>query len=211
LGGPTDPRRRSIVSAAPTAFDPARVVANLKELRALTGGPEGARRLAWTDEWIVARDFLRAKLAEIPGVGGAEMDEAGNLWASLPGARPEAVVVGSHVDAVPQGGWLDGVLGVMAGLEVLRAAAAAGTPPCTVTLVDWADEEGARFGRSLLGSSAFAGTLELDEVKRLLTAAIQYQEGVAAASVAIALFAGLRDFSTSTWTISEGAVLICPS
>ena len=87
--------------------------------------------------------------------------------ATLPGARPECVVAGSHVDAVPRGGWLDGVLGVMGALEVLRAAAADGTPPCTVKLVDWADEEGARFGRSLLGSSAFAGTLEIDDVKRL--------------------------------------------
>ncbi len=151
--------------ATSTAFDPARVVSDLKELNALTGGLTGARRLAWTDEWIVARDFLRAKLAEIPGVGEPEMDEAGNIWASLPGERPESVVVGSHVDAVPHGGWLDGVLGVMCALEVLRAAAAGGTPPCTVTLVDWADEEGARFGRSLLGSSAFAGTLEIDDVK----------------------------------------------
>ena len=93
------------------------------------------------------------------------MDECGNIWATLLGARAESVVVGSHVDAVPRGGWLDGVLGVMAGVEVLRAVAASGTPPCTVKLVDWADEEGARFGRSLLGSSAFAGTLEIDDVK----------------------------------------------
>lgn len=149
-----------------SAFDPARVVADLEELRALTGGPDGARRLAWTDDWVKARDFLRGKLAEIPGVTH-EMDECGNIWATLPGARPEAVVTGSHVDAVPRGGWLDGVLGVMSALEVLRAAAADGTPPCTVRLVDWADEEGARFGRSLLGSSAFAGTLEIEDVKRL--------------------------------------------
>ena len=146
------------------AYEPANVVRDLKELRELTGGPDGARRLAWTDDWVKARDFLRAKLAEIPGVTH-EMDECGNIWATLPGARPEAVAVGSHVDAVPRGGWLDGVLGVMAGLEVLRVAAAGGTPPCTVKLVDWADEEGARFGRSLLGSSAFAGTLEIDDVK----------------------------------------------
>ena len=145
-------------------FEPANVVRDLRELNALTGGPDGARRLAWTEDWITARDFLRAKLAEIPGVTH-ELDECGNIWATLPGVRPEAVVVGSHVDAVPRGGWLDGVLGVMAGVEVLRAAAAEGTPPCTVKLVDWADEEGARFGRSLLGSSAFAGTLEIDDVR----------------------------------------------
>jgi hypothetical protein len=55
-------------------------------------------------------------------------------------------------DSVPDGGWLDGALGVLGALEVLRALAAAGEPPVTVALVDWADEEGARFGRSLLGS-----------------------------------------------------------
>ena len=64
------------------------------------------------------------------------------------------LVVGSHLDSVPKGGWLDGALGVMAGLELLRSLAAEGTPPVTVALVDWADEEGARFSRSLFGSAA---------------------------------------------------------
>src|SRR5262249_27471203 len=96
-----------------------------------------------------------------------EVDEAGNLWAYLDGERPETVVVGSHLDSVPEGGWLDGALGVMAALEVLRAEAAAGTPPVTVALVDFADEEGARFGRSLFGSSAVAGTLDPNAVRDL--------------------------------------------
>ncbi len=146
-------------------FDSTNVVRDLRELAALTGGPDGARRLAWTDDWLVARGFLRDRLADLPLE--VDQDECGNTWFSLVGARPESVVVGSHVDAVPRGGWLDGVLGVMVGVEVLRAAAAEGTPPCTIKLVDWADEEGARFGRSLLGSSAFAGTLEIDQVKGL--------------------------------------------
>jgi N-carbamoyl-L-amino-acid hydrolase len=78
----------------------------------------------------------------------------------LPGASPKALLIGGHLDSVPNGGWLDGALNVMAGLEVLRRFATEfdGRPPVTVRLVDWADEEGARFGRSLLGSSAFAGT-----------------------------------------------------
>ena len=96
-----------------------------------------------------------------------DVDEAGNLWARLAGARPETVVIGSHIDSVPNGGWLDGALGVMGALETLRTLAEAGTPPCTVTLVDWADEEGARFGRSLFGSSAVAGTLDPDAVRDL--------------------------------------------
>ena len=76
-------------------------------------------------------------------------------------------MIGSHIDSVPNGGWLDGALGVMGALETLRSIAEAGTPPCTVTLVDWADEEGARFGRSLFGSSAVCGTLDPDAVRDL--------------------------------------------
>ena len=73
------------------AFDPANVVRDLKELRELTGGPDGARRLAWTDDWVKARDFLRGKLDEIPGVT-YEMDECGNIWATLPGELGRAHV-----------------------------------------------------------------------------------------------------------------------
>ncbi len=142
-----------------------RAIADLRALAELTGGPGGARRLAWTDEWADARGLLRERLAELPVE--VEVDEAGNLWARLAGERPETVVIGSHIDSVPNGGWLDGALGVMGALETLRSLAEAGTPPCTVTLVDWADEEGARFGRSLLGSSAVAGTLDPDAVRDL--------------------------------------------
>jgi hydantoinase/carbamoylase family amidase len=138
---------------------PERVLADLRELDRLTGGPDGARRVCWTPVWEEARRFLRERLAAIGGVT-VEIDEAGNLWASLAGERDEAVAFGSHIDSVPNGGWLDGALGVMAALEVLRAAAEAGAPPRTVRLVDFADEEGARFGRSLFGSSAVAGTLD---------------------------------------------------
>src|SRR6478752_3885362 len=147
------------------ACQPQRAIADLRALAELTGGPGGARRLAWTDEWAAARGLLRERLAELPVE--VDVDEAGNLWARLAGERPETVVIGSHIDSVPNGGWLDGALGVMGALETLRSLAEAGTPPCTVTLVDWADEEGARFGRSLLGSSAVAGTLDPDTVRDL--------------------------------------------
>ena len=130
--------------------DPRRVIADLRELDRRTAGPDGARRVCWTPVWLQAREFLRERLAEVEGVD-VEVDEAGNLWASLPEPR---VAVGSHLDSVPGGGWLDGALGVMAALEVLRCAGRG------VTLVDFADEEGARFGRSLFGSSAVAGTLD---------------------------------------------------
>jgi hydantoinase/carbamoylase family amidase len=144
---------------------PQRAIADLRALAELTGGPGGARRVCWTGEWESARGLLRERLAELPVE--VDVDEAGNLWARLAGARPETVVIGSHIDSVPSGGWLDGALGVMGALETLRTVAAAGTPPCTVTLVDWADEEGARFGRSLFGSSAAAGTLDPDTVRDL--------------------------------------------
>ncbi len=146
------------------------VIADLDELAAASGGRfAGAKRLAWSRDWRDARAWLRGKLAELPVT--VEEDEAGNLWAHLSGERDEFVIVGSHIDAVPSGGWLDGVLGLTSALGVLRALAAAeGPPPVSVRLVDWADEEGARFGRSLLASSAVAGTLDADDVRDLLDA-----------------------------------------
>jgi hydantoinase/carbamoylase family amidase len=138
-------------------LDPSRTVAELKELRALTGDENGAQRVAWTDTWETARGWLRDKVA---GTGAEEeIDEAGNQWFTLRGASEQALLLGGHIDSVPNGGWLDGCLNVLAGAEVLRRIAADGTPPLTVRLVNWADEEGARFGRSLFGSSAAAGSM----------------------------------------------------
>ena len=145
--------------------DSRRAVEELKELAELTGGPEGARRVAWTDEWVKARDWLKGKLEEIDGVE-VERDEAGNLWATAPGASERAVLMGGHIDSVPNGGWLDGALNTVAALEVMRVLAPQ-ERPVTLRLVDWADEEGARFGRSLLGSSATANVLDPDEVRDL--------------------------------------------
>ena len=139
-------------------LDPARTVAELRELRALTGDEHGAHRLAWTDGWATARSWFAGRLEGLPVT--SEVDEAGNFWVTLPGASPRAVLMGGHLDSVPNGGWLDGALNVVAGLEVLRRLAAEGTPPVTVKLIDWADEEGARFGRSLVGSSACSGNFD---------------------------------------------------
>ncbi len=138
--------------------DPKRLRAELRSLAALTSTGRGAQRVAWTETWARARAWELELLAELPV--DVEVDEAGNLWATLPGDRPEVLILGSHIDSVRDGGWLDGSLGVLAGLEVMRTIAAAGRPPLTVKLVDWADEEGARFGLSLLGSSAVAGKLD---------------------------------------------------
>jgi N-carbamoyl-L-amino-acid hydrolase len=146
-------------------LDPSRTVAELKELRELTGDDNGAQRLAWTETWETARGWLRDTLAE---TGAAEdVDEAGNQWFTLRGASDKALLIGGHIDSVPNGGWLDGCLNVLAGVEVLRRIAVEGTPPLTVRLVNWADEEGARFGRSLFGSSAAAGSMaDQDELRR---------------------------------------------
>jgi hydantoinase/carbamoylase family amidase len=146
-------------------IDARRVIADLRELDRLTGGPDGARRVCWTEQWLRARAFLRERVEAVDGVA-VEQDEAGNLWATLSGDRAGTVAVGSHVDSVPNGGWLDGALGVMAALEVMRAAAGA-QGRHAVALVDFADEEGARFGRSLFGSSAVAGTLDPRSVEGL--------------------------------------------
>lgn len=144
-------------------LDPKRTVRELKELRALTGNADGAWRVAWTDTWLKAREFMRAKTDEL----GLEThwDAAGNVWSTLRGESDVELLIGGHIDSVPGGGWLDGCLNVLAGLEVVRRIKEqyGGRPPVTVRLVDWADEEGARFGRSLLGSSAAGGTLVPDE------------------------------------------------
>src|SRR6059058_5812826 len=149
-----------------TFLQPARTLTELKELRALTGNADGAQRVAFTPVWATARKWLRAKLAKLPVE--VHQDEAGNLWSTLPGGSDRALLIGGHTDSVPNGGWLDGCLNVLAGLEVLRRIASQGTPPpVTVRLVDWCDEEGTRFGRSLFGSSAVSGALVPDEVRNL--------------------------------------------
>jgi beta-ureidopropionase / N-carbamoyl-L-amino-acid hydrolase len=142
-------------------LDPKRTIAELKELRALTADTNGAQRVAWTDTWRKAREWFAQKLSGLPVEH--HYDAAGNNWVTLPGQSEKSLLIGGHLDSVPNGGWLDGALNVLAGLEILRRINAEfhGRPPVTVRLVDWADEEGARFGRSLLGSSAFAGTASI--------------------------------------------------
>lgn len=138
-------------------LDPHRVVSDLEELRSLTSDANGAQRLAWTPTWIKARAWFQNKVKAL----GLEhhLDAAGNSWTTLPGESDRVLILGGHLDSVPNGGWLDGCLGILASFEILRSLQEEfkGKPPITIRLVDWADEEGARFGRSLFGSSAFAG------------------------------------------------------
>ena len=153
-------------------LQPSRTVAELRELQELTGDENGAQRVAWTETWERAREWLREKVSGLQVE--EELDEAGNQWFTLGGGSERALVIGGHLDSVPNGGWLDGALNVMAGVEVLRRVAGDGPAPVTVRLVNWADEEGARFGRSLFGSSACSGTLEPGELRDL-----RDREGVA--------------------------------
>src|SRR5882724_448746 len=168
------------------SLNPKRTVAELKELRELTADENGAQRVAWTDVWQKARKWLATKLVGLPIEH--HYDTAGNNWVTLRGASDKTLLIGGHLDSVPNGGWLDGSLNVLAGLEVLRRFAAEfkGKPPVTIRLVDWADEEGARFGRSLLGSSAFAGThsIAADRV-RTDKDGIRLEEALARCGVAI--------------------------
>ena len=148
------------------ALDPGRVVSQLRELQELTGDENGAQRVAWTDTWNTARAWLDGLLDGLPLE--RERDAAGNDWWTLRGESERAVLIGGHIDSVPNGGWLDGCLNVVAGAEVLRRIAEQGTPPVTIRLVNWADEEGARFGRSLFGSSAAGGSMsDQDELRQL--------------------------------------------
>lgn len=150
-----------------SVLDPRRTIAELKELRSFTANENGAQRVAFTPLWAETRRWLRAKLAELPV--DVHADAAGNLWSTLQGESERELLIGGHMDSVPNGGWLDGCLNVLAGLEILRRIATeyGGRPPVTVRLVDWADEEGARFGKSLFGSSACAGILDMDEARGL--------------------------------------------
>lgn len=141
------------------------LVAKLRELAALTGTPEGAQRLAWGPVWRQARQWYAAQAAAV-GVE-THTDSAGNTWYTRSGDSDETVIIGGHLDSVPNGGWLDGALGMMAGLGALRMFKDR-VPPVTLAVVDWADEEGARFGRSLVGSSAAGGSLNVDDLRSLV-------------------------------------------
>ena len=149
------------------SLDPKRTLVELKDLRRLTSDERGAQRVAFTPLWARARAWLREKLSALPLE--VHTDAAGNLWATLRGESERSVLLGGHIDSVPNGGWLDGCLNTLAALECVRRIhdTYRGRPPLTVRLVDWADEEGARFGRSLFGSSACSGTLPLEEARSL--------------------------------------------
>jgi N-carbamoyl-L-amino-acid hydrolase len=185
----------------------------LKDLRALTADENGAQRLAWSPVWLKARAWFQSKLRGLPVEH--HLDAAGNSWTTLTGASEKILILGSHLDSVPNGGWLDGCLGVVAAFAVLRRIAEQydGKPPVTVRLVDWADEEGARFGRSLFGSSAFAGTQTVEQDRdRPDAGGIRLEDALAACGVNIDAIgdAGLERKNAAAYLemhIEQGPVL----
>lgn len=146
---------------APTIpVNPERFLADLHALRAIgaSGVGKGVVRPAYTRAEIEARDWFAARI----GDAGLEprFDPMGNLFGLAEG---RSLLVGSHTDTQPEGGWLDGALGAVAGLEIARAAREAGRP--AVSCVSFQDEEG-RFGVTT-GSAAWSGLLTQAEADAL--------------------------------------------
>jgi N-carbamoyl-L-amino-acid hydrolase len=128
----------------------------------------GVRRLTLTDVDKRGRDRFRAH-CEAAGLT-VRIDAIGNMFARRPGRDPNRlpVLFGSHLDSQPSGGKFDGALGVLAGLEVMRSLNDLGiVTEAPVELVNWTDEEGSRFGHSLMGSGVWAGIYPLDKAYSL--------------------------------------------
>ena len=128
----------------------------------------GSRRLALTDEDKAGRELFSEWARE----AGLELraDQGGNLFARRPGSDPArpAVMAGSHLDTQPDGGRFDGVFGVLAALEAVRALNDAGAQTAApIDVVDWTNEEGGRFPRFCTGSAVYAGAMTLDDARAL--------------------------------------------
>ncbi len=143
--------------------DADRFLSDLETLRGFgaAGVGKGVQRPAYSEADLAARDWLAGRMAEA-GLTPA-FDAVGNLFGLAEGP---SILVGSHSDSQPEGGWLDGALGVIAGLEVARAAQQAGGP--AVSVVSFEDEEG-RFGVTT-GSAVWSGALPLAEADGLTDA-----------------------------------------
>ena len=122
----------------------------------------GVSRFAWTSELAQANAWLMERLAEL-GLA-TELDPAGNVLGRWESGEGKAVLLGSHLDTVPNGGRFDGALGVLAALDVVRRLQADGVEPRRpLWVVSFNDEEGARFQTGMLGSRAFCGECDLDD------------------------------------------------
>ncbi len=137
---------------------------NLTETARFGRTPDGGVcRLTLSAEDAQVRDWL----ADYAGRLGCHLsvDRFGNMFVTRPGRRDDLapVAMGSHLDTQPTGGRFDGILGVLAGLEVLETLTEAGIETdAPVMLVNWTNEEGSRFSPAMMGSAVHAGTQPLD-------------------------------------------------
>jgi N-carbamoyl-L-amino-acid hydrolase len=143
-------------------IDPARLWDDIIESGKIGATEKGGLcRLALSDEDRQVREwFVEACRAE-----GCEVrfDELGNLFARRPGRDPDLhpIAIGSHLDSQPTGGKFDGILGVLAGLEAVRTLNEHGIETeHPIEIIDWTNEEGARFAPAMQGSGVFAGVLD---------------------------------------------------
>ncbi|MBN8944456.1 MAG: M20 family metallo-hydrolase [Rhizobiales bacterium] len=138
----------------------------LMETAAIGGTPKGGiKRLSLSDEDRRVRDWFKAQ-CEALGCA-VHLDTAGNMVAVRPGkdASKKPIAMGSHLDTQPTGGKFDGVLGVLGGLEVLKTLHQAGYETnAPIALVNWTNEEGARFSPSMVGSAVYAGAYSQAEM-----------------------------------------------
>src|SRR4051794_41520799 len=132
-------------------LDPSRTVEELRELQALTGDEDGAQRVAWTDTWEKAREFLCAAVAE---TGAAEeVDEAGNQWFTLRGASDRALLIGGHKDSLPNRGRVHGRPHTIARRAGLARGPPPGAPPPALPALPPGPRGGARLrGAPFLGA-----------------------------------------------------------
>jgi N-carbamoyl-L-amino-acid hydrolase len=168
LNEPTDKPAIDLATIA-AAVSPERLANDLANVAMMGGRSDGGvARLALDDNDTRARLWL---IEQASALGAkASVDAIGNVFLDVPGSEPELepVVTGSHLDSQPAGGKYDGALGVLAGLEALRALKQVGfTPRRPLSLVSWTNEEGARFSPGTSGSAVFCGVRRLEETRQI--------------------------------------------
>jgi hydantoinase/carbamoylase family amidase len=142
------------------------LTADLESAALIGADPRGGvSRFAWTPELARANEWLSERLA---GLGlEVELDPAGNVLGRWQAGEGTALLLGSHLDTVPNGGRYDGALGVLAALDVVRRLKAEGVQPRRpLWIVSFNDEEGGRFQTGMLGSRAFCGDCDLEDWAR---------------------------------------------
>ena len=143
---------------------------SLMEMAQIGATPKGGvRRLALSELDRAGRDRFRER-CEAAGLS-VRVDAMGNMFARRPGRDPARapVLFGSHLDSQPSGGKFDGALGVVAGLELMQTLNDLDiTTEAPLELVNWTDEEGSRFGKSLMGSGVWAGLYDQADTEALV-------------------------------------------